>query len=183
MKSKPILIVNGEPNSIFIEILFKSIKYKKYKSPIVLISSYKILDFYVKKFNFKKKINIINYKLIKNENLKKGTINLINIDLDFDKNYKKITNKSNNFIKKSFDIALQLIKIGFTNKFINGPISKKNFLNKKFPGITEYISFKSNTKKYAMLIFNKQLSVCPLTTHIPLKNVYKYINKKIFQKK
>ena len=183
MKSKPILIVNGEPNSIFIEILFKSIKYKKYKSPIVLISSYKILDFYVKKFNFKKKINIINYKLIKNENLKKGTINLINIDLDFDKNYKKITNKSNNFIKKSFDIALQLIKIGFTNKFINGPISKKNFLNKKFPGITEYISFKSNTKKYAMLIFNKQLSVCPLTTHIPLKNVYKYINKKNISEK
>ena len=49
MKSKPILIVNGEPNSIFIEILFKSIKYKKYKSPIVLISSYKILDFYANK--------------------------------------------------------------------------------------------------------------------------------------
>ena len=27
---------------------------------------------------------------------------------------------------------------------INGPISKKHFLKKKFPGITEYIAFKTN---------------------------------------
>ena len=64
MKNKPILIVNGEPNSIFIEILFKSLKFKKYKSPLILISSYKILRFYMKKFNFKK-INIIDYKNLK----------------------------------------------------------------------------------------------------------------------
>ena len=127
MKNKPILIVNGEPNSIFIEILFKSLKFKKYKSPIILISSYKILKFYMKKFNFKKKINIINYKNLKNENLSKNIINLINIDFKLDKNYKKITNKSNEFIKKSFDIALQLINLGLTKKLINGPVSKKIF--------------------------------------------------------
>ena len=34
MKYKPILIVAGEPNSIFLEIFFKSIKSKKLKSPI-----------------------------------------------------------------------------------------------------------------------------------------------------
>ncbi len=183
MKNKPILVINGEPNSIFTEIFFKSIKFNKYKSPIVLISSYKILKFYMKKFNFKKKINLINYKNFKNENFSKKGINLINIDFDFDKKYKKITKKSNVFIKKSFDVALELIKLNLTNKLINGPISKKYFLNKKFPGITEYISFKTNTKKYAMLIFNKKLSVCPLTTHIPLKNVSKFINKKNISEK
>ena len=34
-----------------------------------------------------------------------------------------------------------------------------------------------------MLIYNKNLSVCPLTTHMPLKYVAKNINKKIFLKK
>ena len=127
MKNKPILIVNGEPNSIFIEILFKSLKFKKYKSPLILISSYKILRFFMKKFNFKKKINIIDYKNLENENLSKNIINLINIDFKPDKNYKKITNKSNEFIKKSFDIALHLINLGLTKKLINGPVSKKIF--------------------------------------------------------
>ena len=52
-----------------------------------------------------------------------------------------------------------------------------------FLGITEYISDKFNIKKNAMLIYNKNLAVCPITTHLPLKNVTKNINKnKIFDK-
>ena len=34
-----------------------------------------------------------------------------------------------------------------------------------------------------MLIYNKNLSVCPITTHLPLKLVTKEINKKLFLKK
>ena len=33
MNYKPILIVAGEPNSIFLEIFFKSLKTNTYKSP------------------------------------------------------------------------------------------------------------------------------------------------------
>ena len=55
MNSKPIIIVNGEPNSIFLEIFFKALKYKKFKSQIILISSSKLLNYYMKKFNYKKK--------------------------------------------------------------------------------------------------------------------------------
>ena len=43
MVYKPILIVAGEPNSIFSEIFFKSLKIKKFKSPIILIASYKLI--------------------------------------------------------------------------------------------------------------------------------------------
>ncbi|MDC0408323.1 4-hydroxythreonine-4-phosphate dehydrogenase PdxA, partial [Candidatus Pelagibacter sp.] len=64
-----------------------------------------------------------------------------------------------------------------SNKFINGPISKKTFLKKKFNGITEYLANKTNTKKFAMIIYNKNLSVCPLTTHLPIKYVSKKIDK------
>ena len=34
-----------------------------------------------------------------------------------------------------------------------------------------------------MLIYNKKLSVCPITTHLPLKMVPKKINKKIIKEK
>ena len=56
MSYSPILIVSGEPNSIFFEILFKTIKSKKIKSPIILISSEKILKKQMNKFRFKKKL-------------------------------------------------------------------------------------------------------------------------------
>ena len=34
-----------------------------------------------------------------------------------------------------------------------------------------------------MLIYNEKLSVCPLTTHLPLKNVSKKINRKLIIEK
>ncbi len=182
MSYKPIIIINGEPNSIFLEIFFKALK-ENCKSPLILISSINILKYYLRKFKLKKKINLIDYRNIELNKLNNKNINLIDIDYNYKKNLKKITKNSNSFIKKSFEIGLKIIKKNITHKLINGPISKKNFLNKKYPGITEYIAEKSKTKKYAMLIYNKNLSVCPLTTHIPLKNVSKKINKKIIYEK
>ena len=66
---------------------------------------------------------------------------------------------------------------------INGPISKKYFLKKKYLGITEYIADKFRVKKFAMLIYNKHLSVSPVTTHLPLKFVTKNIEKKLIYEK
>ena len=65
MKYKPILIVHGEPNSIFLEILFKSLKYKKFKNPMILICSQKILKFQMKKLKFNMDIKIINQSLLR----------------------------------------------------------------------------------------------------------------------
>ena len=112
MKNKPIIIVNGEPNSIFLEIFFKSLKNKNYKSPIILISSLEVLIFHMKKLKFKKKIKIIDYKNINKHNLNHKCINLINIKSRIVNNFKKINNNSNLFIERSFDMALNLINIG-----------------------------------------------------------------------
>ena len=183
MKNKPIIIINGEPNSIFLEIFFKTIKYKKFKSPIILISSLKILKLQMKKLKFKNNINLIEYKNLKKNIIDNKSINLINVEYNQKKVFEKISNKSNSFIKASFDIALDILKDGISNKFINGPISKKSFLNKNYLGITEYLAKKTNSKKTAMLIYNKNLSVCPLTTHLPLKMVAKKITKDLIYEK
>jgi 4-hydroxythreonine-4-phosphate dehydrogenase len=183
MKNKPIIIINGEPNSIFLEIFFKTIRYKKFKTPIILITSLEILKLQMKKFKFKANINLIEYKNLKKDIIDNKSINLINVEYQQKKIFEKISNKSNSFIKASFDTALDILKDGISNKFINGPISKKSFLNKNYLGITEYLAKKTNTKKTAMLIYNKNLSVCPLTTHLPLKMVTNKITKDLIYEK
>ena len=63
---------------------------------------------------------------------------------------------------------------------INGPISKKFFLRKKHQGITEFLAKKFKLdQNFAMLIYNKNFSVSPITTHIPISLVKKRINKKL----
>ena len=181
-KYKPIIIVAGEPNSIFFEIFFKSLK-KTYSSPIILIASHKLLLLQMKKLNYKKKIKLLEFEKISKYILSNKTINLINVNYRFSKPFEKISSKSNNYIERSFDLAFKIINNGTTNKLINGPISKKNFLKKKYLGITEYIANKYSVKKKAMLIYNKHLSVCPVTTHLPLKLVSRKINQKNIKEK
>jgi 4-hydroxythreonine-4-phosphate dehydrogenase len=173
---KPIIIVAGEPNSVFFELFFKVIK-KKIRSPIILIASKKIIIKQAKILKHKISFNITNESEIikKKDNLKK--INLIDIDFKQVSGFDKITSKSNHYISSCFDVAIKLLKNNVSNKLINGPISKKTFLKKKYNGITEYLAKKTNTKKFAMIIYNKNLSVCPLTTHLPIKYVNKKINK------
>ena len=183
MAYKPILIVAGEPNSIFSEIFFKSIKYKKYKSPIIIIASKKLIELQMRKLNVNKKIRQIDFLDIEKYNFDNRKINLIDVNFNQKKPFKRISNKSNTYIEKSFEIAIQILKKRITNKFINGPISKKFFLKKKFLGITEYLAFKTKTKNFAMLIYNKELSVCPLTTHLPLKKVPKKISNNLIRNK
>ena len=57
MVYKPIIIVASEPNSIFSEIFFKSLKYKRFRSPIILIASQKLIKLQMKKLNIKKKLD------------------------------------------------------------------------------------------------------------------------------
>tara|TARA_B100000575_G_C23099396_1_gene634224 strand:+ start:80 stop:1027 length:948 start_codon:yes stop_codon:yes gene_type:complete len=177
MKNKPILIVAGEPNSVFFEILFKSYSIYRIKSPVIIIASQTLLNKQIKKFKFKKKIRLIDYHNLKKYRLDNSKLNLINIKSNLEKKNKK------QYIKDSFDVAFKIIKNGFTNKLINGPIEKSEFLEKKFLGVTEYISKSFKKKKFAMLIYNKDLSVCPITTHLPLKLVTKKITSKLIKEK
>ena len=178
MNHKPIVIVHGEPNGVFLEIFFKSVKYKKFKNPLILICSQKILKFQMKKLKFKMGIKLLNPLLLDKIKLDNKKINIVDINYNKNLKFQKISSKSNQYIKDCFETSFKILKSGITNKLINGPISKASFLNKKFLGITEYLVKETKTTQNAMLIYNKKLSVCPITTHLPLKFVTKNINKK-----
>ena len=177
MNFKPIIIVAGEPNSVFFEIFLKTINKNYFRSPIILIASKYLLLKQIKFFRSKIKFRELDYskKKLNKNNLDK--INLINVDYKQNKLFEKISDKSNVYIENCFKIALEILNNKFSNKLINGPVSKKYFLNKNFIGITEYLKKKTNSNDVAMIIYNKSLSVSPLTTHLPLKYVSKKIKK------
>ena len=174
MHTKYILIILGEPYSTFSEIIGKYFKKrKKQNKKIIIIGSKKLLLKQLKNLNCLFKLNEINDV----KHAKKNIINIIDIKFNFTKIYSQISNKSNDYIKKCFDVSIKILN---NNKciLINGPITKKTFLNKKYLGITEYLAKKTKIKNEVMLIYNDKLSVSPLTTHIPVKNIADKITKK-----
>ena len=63
MKNKPIIIIAGEPYSIFFEIFFKSLQkksIKNIKNPILIIGSKKLLKNQMKILKYKFKIKELN---------------------------------------------------------------------------------------------------------------------------
>ena len=178
MNYKPIIVVAGEPFSVFLEIFFKSKKNNKFKKPIILIVSEKLLIHQMKKLNYNFGVNIVDKDKLDFNKLDKKKINVINVDFKFTKTFDNISDKSNSYIAKCFKVGLKILNEKKCSGLINGPISKKNFLKKTFFGITEYLAKKTNREnKVCMLIYNKKLSVSPVTTHLPLKHVHKYISK------
>ena len=180
MNTKYILIILGEPYSTFVEILGKYFKSKKtLKKKIILIGSKNLLENQLNDLNYFLRLNQINHI----KEAKNNIVNIIDVKFNFKTIYSKVSNKSNQYIKKCFDVTLKILKYNKECILINGPISKKTFLNKKYLGITEYLARKTKVKNEVMLIYNKKLSVSPITTHIPIKDVAKKITKNKIIKK
>jgi len=96
------------------------------------------------------------------------------------KNFLRVKRGTNTklYLKKCFDLAFQLLKKKEAHGIINLPLSKR-FLPGGYPGFTEYIADAFNKKgKETMLLYNKNFSVCPNTTHIRIKDVSKNLNQK-----
>ncbi len=180
MNKKPILIICGEPNSIFSEIIIKSFRKFKSKKPILLIGSHKLMLSQLKKMKIKTNLNLVKLNSNLFKQLDTIKINILNVDYKFKKPFEKISSKSNKYIERCFDISFKIIALNKISGLINGPISKKFFLGKKHQGITEYLAekFKLN-QNFAMLIYNKNFSVSPVTTHIPINLVKSRISKKL----
>jgi 4-hydroxythreonine-4-phosphate dehydrogenase len=182
---KPLAIIAGEPNSISSEVIFKTWKLKKkYKTkPFFIIGNYELLDLQRKKLKFKIPIKKLN-KNFKIKNIDNKMLYILDVPYAQKKPFDSISVKSNNYIFHSFDKAIKLAKEKKICGIINCPVSKESLFNKKHQGITEYLSKKTKSNgKEVMLIYNKNLAVCPITTHIPLSKVSKSINKYIIVKK
>ena len=183
--NKPIAIVAGEPNSISSEIIFKSWKLRKsYKHKrIVIIGSVKLLNLQKKKLNFNISIKKIN-KNFNLQNINRNNLHVFDINFKQKKAFQKISSNSNKYIFKCFEVALNLVKEKKIAGIINCPVSKETLFKNNHQGITEFLSKKEDVRgKEVMLIYNKKLSVSPVTTHISLREVNRKINKNLIVNK
>ena len=177
--NKSLAIIAGEPNSISSEIIFKSWKLRKQYThkPLFVIGSISLLNFQKKKLKYQIKIKKIdnNFKI---SDLKGSELPVYDIKYYQKKPFEKISNKSNKYIFKCFEEALKFVENKKIIGFVNCPISKESLFKNKHQGITEFLSKKAGNKGgESMLIYNKKLSVSPVTTHIPLRQVNKKINQ------
>ena len=167
---KPLVIVSGDPDSVFLELFFKIFIREKFKKPLILIVNREILENQMKILNYNIKIQEIFLSSLNLHKIDNKKINFINVP--FKKNLIK-------YLELSFNIGLNIVNKDKNISLINGPINKTRFLNNKHLGITEYLGKKyKKQNEVVMLIYNNNLSVSPLTTHIPLKKVHLYISKK-----
>ena len=172
-------IVLGEPNSINSEILAKS---SAIKSSSIIIGSYELLKSQLAILKIKRKIRKIN----KTEDIKKNdaVINVLDIPLKFKKPFNVSRKESSKYVKKCLLVSHSLCLQKKIKGIINCPINKKNLFKNKNQGVTEFLAKKNKVfNSEVMVIYNKNLSVVPITTHIKLKNVSKFIKKDFLSKK
>ena len=153
---KTILILPSDPHSVNYEIIKKTL------------------------FFFKKKNNKNNYLFVGDKNDLSNYLRSKKLNLNFVDVKKKLN--THNYLKNCFEKAFEILKSKKAHGIINLPLNK-NFLPKKYPGFTEYISnFFKTSGKESMLLYSESFSVCPNTTHIPLNSVSKELSKKIIKK-
>jgi 4-hydroxythreonine-4-phosphate dehydrogenase len=168
---KLIAIVAGEPNSINSEIISKAWK-KNNNNNFFLIGNYMLLKKQIHKIGIKISLNKID-TFDQIQQSKK--LSVLNVPLKFKSIFKVNILDVREYVLKCLNIAHKLALKKKIKGFINAPIDKKIF-NKKYLGVTEYLASINNIKnKEVMMIYNKKLSVVPLTTHLEIK----YITDKI----
>ena len=177
MNKKKIILVCGDPNSINSEIIFKSWKKlnNSVKKKIYVISNKELLEKQFKKLNCRIKIKDV--KSIE-EKVESNELKIINVDLKFKDPFNVNKRNASTYVKKCLGIghklALEKNILGLINCAIDKRLLRKNL------GVTEFLANKCKitNNSEVMMIRNNKLSVCPITTHINLKNVPAFINSK-----
>ena len=172
-------IILGEPNSINSEILGKS---KAFKSKAIIIGNYDLLYAQLKILKLNRKLK----KIKKIEEVKKfgKILHVYDVPLKFKNPFFVDPRNTKVYVKKCFDIGHKFCLQKKLKGIINCPINKKNVFKNKIIGITEFLAKKNKVlKSEVMIIYNKKLSVVPLTTHIKVKQISKFVKKDLLMKK
>ena len=172
-KNKKILIVGGDPNSINSEIIYKSWKKlnKKIKKRVLIIGDIHLFKKQFKQLKYPIKINRIDNI---NSDINKNKLNIININLKFKNPFKVEKKEASRYVIKCLSFGHALALKNNTLGLINCAISKK-LLSKSNIGVTEFLAKKCGLRNNSevMMIRNNKFSVCPITTHIDIKDITK----------
>jgi 4-hydroxythreonine-4-phosphate dehydrogenase len=179
---KQLLYSHGEPAGIGIDLILHLSKLKfwvQMQSPLICIVDKALLQTRAKLLNLK--INFVEIQHLKKaQKNAHATVQFIQIAKCDDSSPGVLNPKNAKYVidNLNFGIAKSL-----TNKeigLVTGPIQKSNIINggfKTFKGHTEWIKKKTKSKEVVMLLSSKKIKVALATTHIPLSEVPKSIQK------
>ena len=182
MKNK-IIILAGDPNSINSEIIFKSWKKinSSLKKKILIFGNFNLLKKQSSELNVRVPLNCL--KSVEQKNCK-NYLNILDFPLEFKNCFKVPKSAASKYVKTCLNFAHVLSQKKKIPGFINCPIDKKLIKQKGIFGVTELIARKSNKiNSEVMVLYNKRLSVVPITTHIKIKEISKKLNSKLIIKK
>lgn len=155
-EKRPVLITMGDPDGIGPEVTEKALKLINTESPLVIIGTYDMGGSF-------------SCPVIKD--IEKGlNESVCFLEVDPERN-----DPSFALVEKAVSLALE----GKAAGIVTGPVSKKKWIDagNDFMGHTDYLVKRTKTDKWSMFFWSDSMKVALYTTHIPLKDVFKEINK------
>ncbi len=195
--TKPIIVTMGEPSGISSEIIIKTwLNVKKKIPPFILVDDLSKLKQVNNLFNLGAKF----YSVENRQNLSKIFHKAIPvIDLKANINFLpgKPSKKNSKHVLKSINFAVDMVLNKKASGMLTLPVCKKTLKKSKFNfhGQTEYLSFlvkkKTGISQSEIMILSTSkpvdrgtnLIVGLVTTHIPLCEIQKKINKRMLEAK
>jgi 4-hydroxythreonine-4-phosphate dehydrogenase len=186
-KIKPLRIgiTHGDVNSISYEVILKSLQDSRifeYFTP-VLYGSSKVASYHRKALDMAE----IAFNVIRSaDQAEDQTINLVNV---ITQEVKVDLGQSTDVAGKAAWMALEAATVdlgaGLIDALVTGPINKQNIQSKdfNFPGHTEYLAGKFESRDYLMLMVNDTMRIGVITGHIALREVPAKITEELILQK
>ena len=165
-------ITMGDPSGIGPEVIIKSFENPDVRSKrIIVIGDYNIMK---AMYNLLK-IRSFNLHRISNLNesqFDERLLNILDLRLIDMKKFKpgEVRNDSGNAAFMAIKKAVELVMNKEIDAIVTAPVNKEalHLAGHKYPGHTEILAGLTNTKDYAMLLYDKRLRVIHVSTHISL---------------
>jgi len=186
-KIKPLRIgiTHGDVNSISYEVILKSLQDSRifeYFTP-VLYGSSKVASYHRKALNMAE----VAFNVIRGaEQAEDEKINLVNV---ITQEVKVELGQSTDVAGKAAYMALDAATVdlgaGRIDAMVTGPINKQNIQSRdfNFPGHTEYLAGKFESRDYLMLMVNDTMRIGVITGHIALREVSARITEELILQK
>ena len=178
-------ITHGDINGIGYEVILKTLsdpRILEMCTPVVY-GSPKVAAYHRKALN----ISDVSFNHIRNtKEILHKKANIINcVDENIRVELGKSTTEAGVSSFEALDRATNDLQKGYIDALITAPINKDNIQSEEFnfPGHTEFLAQKFDTKNYAMLMVSESLKIGVVTTHIPISKVAESLNKEIILSK
>jgi 4-hydroxythreonine-4-phosphate dehydrogenase len=172
-------ITQGDINGISYEVIMKALRDERITELCtpVIYGSAKLVGY------FKKVLNIDDFAyhhLPAGSIAKEGVCNLVNIsDEEFKVDMGVGTEESGRAALMSLQAATNALKNGEIDVLVTAPINKKVIQSKdfQFPGHTEYLETVSDGGKSLMILFNDEMRIALVTTHMAVNEIASHITE------